>query len=451
MIASEPRSSAPPVFWALVEESLDEAEFLWRRWESALIATDQRLSDVSTWIEDRLLGSIDGLVVAGDAGIDRVLAPALEADDPHRVAAAFHAVIRTAAPVGAQLFASQFEGASAEKRWALRRGLELAARDDGVEAFLGQLATRASEPARAAAIDAASFGGRFLRIDFRACFSGGPVLQRAAATHLRHAPAALQVEWIDYALNRLSPTAQPAAVETALLAGHPAGLDACRELAAAQIAPSNDMLILLAMLGSDADQGLVMDLLAKPNRRRHAVWSLGFAGRKDSAAACIDLLAQGLEVKVAAEAFAAITGLDLAAEGMIAPEAPEPDEPVAFEDDDLDADLGPRPEDRLPQPEIPALIRWWSQNQTRFDRETRYIGGQPITFELLQRSLEHGPMRRRGPIASELAVRTENRYSVQTLDFTHTQKRQMGVFHTLPRDVFAKPMARVLTRSERRR
>jgi uncharacterized protein (TIGR02270 family) len=450
MATAETQRSAPPVFWELVDESLDEVGFFWGRWESALIAADLDAPAVFTWIEERLLGSIDGLVVAGEQGVDRVLVPALGGDDLHRVAAATHALM-LGAPGDLQLFSSHFARAAAGKRAAMRRGLELAVRPDS-DRLLGQLAqggTDGSEELRAAAMDAASFAGRFLRTDFAACFSGSAVLQRAAATQLRHAPVAVQLEWIDPALDRLGRAAQPAAVETAWLMGHPAALGACRELAIAQIAPDDDMLLLLAMLGSEADHRQVVDSLARTERRRPGVWALGFAGRKQGAAACIELLAQGLEIKLAAESFAAITGLDLAAEGMVAPEPAEPEEPIAFEDDDLDADLGPQPEDSLPQPDVPAVIRWWSQHQNRFDDQTRYLAGQPVSFPLLQRALEAGPMRRRGPIARELAIRTQDRYRVQTLDFVGRQRPQLAAFHALPRAVFAQPLARALTRAGR--
>jgi uncharacterized protein (TIGR02270 family) len=332
----------------------------------------------------------------------------------------------------------------------MRRGLELANRDDALAA-LAKLAGDASDSVRASLLEAASFRRRFMAIDFGACFSSADVdLQRAAAAHLRFAPASVQVEWIDRALSRIASAAQPAAVETALYVGHPSALEACRDLATADIAPSAEMLLLLAMLGTPRDHDRVTDTLANVDRRPLAVWALGFAGRKAGAAACIDLMAQGLETKLAAEAFAAITGLDLFGGGMVTAAAPEPKEPITFEADDLDADLSPRPEDLLPEPDVPAIIRWWVQSQKRFDDQTRYIGGRPITFELLQQLLVDGPMRRRHAIATELSIRTEGCYQVQTRDFTAVQRQQMGGFSTLPREAFAGALARKLTHPARR-
>ena len=446
MSAAVPRSPVLPVFWEIVDESMGEAEFLWRRWESALVAAGMNVAGVETWIEDRLLGAIDGLVVAGDAGIERIVGPALDSDDLCRVSAASHAMLLTGDTRG---FVSHFVDASAEKRAAMRRGMELVAHPH-VEGALRELTAHPSDKVRAAALDAASFGGHFLPIDFGAWYSDAPALQRSAVIHLREAPPKVQDAWIDHALSRLGPGAQSAAAETALLIGHPGGLPACRELAVAQIAPSDDMLLLLAILGSDADHRHVTDAVAKPERRRAAIWALGFAGGRQSAAASIDLLAEGTEVKLAAESFCAITGLNLAAEGMVAPEPPERDEPVAFEDEDLDADLGPGPDDDLLQPDVPAVLRWWSRNQGRFEDKVRYLDGLPKSFESLQHALEVGPMRRRHAIAAELAVRTAGRYRVRTSDFVGRQRSQMDGFRTLPREAFGGPLARNLIRTGRR-
>jgi uncharacterized protein (TIGR02270 family) len=445
--AAEPRPPAPPVFWDIVEESLDEAEFLWNRWEAALVAPNQRLDDISTWIEDRLLGSIDGLVAPGAAAIDRVLAPALESDRPSRVAAAAHALITGGAIEGIACFSQALVEAEPAARKAMRRGLELADRVD-IQTVLAELATPSTDERRAIVLDAASFRHCFVPIDLQACFSSPHVdLQRAAAAQLRFAPVPVQAEWLDRALQRLAPAAQPAAVETALLAGHRAALDLCRDLATADIAARSEMILLLAVLGTSRDHDRIVSALAKPDRRRAAIWALGFAGRKAGAAACVDLLAQGVEIKLAAEALAAITGLDLVASAMVAAAPPESEEPIAFEDDDLDADLVGGPEDALPEPDIPAIIRWWSKNQTALDDHTRYLGGRPITFESLQEALERGPARRRPPVATELAIRTGGRYSVQTRDFVGVQRGQMRRFSALPREAFTGPLARDLFRS----
>jgi hypothetical protein len=76
-----------------------------------------------------------------------------------------------------------------------------------------------------------------------------------------------------------------------------------------------------------------------------ATWALGFAGTRDAADACVDLLRQERLAQLAFEAFCAITGVDFKANRLTVP-APEEntESAVPFEQDDLDADLVPKVE-----------------------------------------------------------------------------------------------------------
>ena len=57
---------------SLVEESFDEAAFLWRRWEDELTSLTRNLDEVWSWTEDRLHGALDGVRVAGNRLTDMV-------------------------------------------------------------------------------------------------------------------------------------------------------------------------------------------------------------------------------------------------------------------------------------------------------------------------------------------------------------------------------------------
>jgi uncharacterized protein (TIGR02270 family) len=209
------------------------------------------------------------------------------------------------------------------------------------------------------------------------------------------------------------------------------------------------MLLLAAMLGSERDHKMVLAALATEGLQRDAIWALGFGGRRSGADACVELLAQDRHVKLAAEAFCAITGLDLSAAGLAAPPVPEADEPIAFEREDLDADLEPRPEALLPTPDVGGVIRWWNEQRPHFDGDSRYMGGRPASFDLLYGRLVNGPMRRRHATAVEMAIRTEGRVQVQTRAFAPTQRRQMAAFAGLPREAFSGSFARGMAQPRR--
>src|SRR5688572_5122882 len=68
----------------LVDESLDEAAFLWRRWEGELTSLTRNLDEIYSWTEDRLHGALDGVRVAGARAVD-VASKELGSDDTDRV------------------------------------------------------------------------------------------------------------------------------------------------------------------------------------------------------------------------------------------------------------------------------------------------------------------------------------------------------------------------------
>ena len=418
---------APPVLWSVVEESLDEADFLWRRREAALAAHDQTPAGVEFRIEERLLGAIEGLCVPGDAAVDRLLAPALEAGEPSMVAVAAQALAVGETAAGIDCLTAAFLRASGARLQALRRGLELTPLA-GPYLRLAASTNDAPDAVRAAFLEACAFRGLPLepRLGERLT-SASPELQRAAARLLRHAPPAMRSEWLPHALELVDRRAREAAVETALIVGARSAWGACRELAVADINPSGAMLLPLAMVGTAHDHQLALAALAQGARRREALWAIGFGGRRAGADACVDLLAQEVdarEVRLAAESFCAITGLDLRDAGLAASApASESDEPPAFEDEDLDADLVPREEDRLPVPDVSGLIRWWNRNRSRFDADARYLRGCPVGVGPLVDALAKGPMRRRRPLAFELAVRTQGRVQLETGALIADQRR----------------------------
>lgn len=83
------------ILWDVVEEHLDEAEFLAELWVGARLSASYSLDELDRGPEARLLGHVDGLVVSGPVALERVAWPVL-ADakaEPYRVAAAALALL----------------------------------------------------------------------------------------------------------------------------------------------------------------------------------------------------------------------------------------------------------------------------------------------------------------------------------------------------------------------
>ncbi len=76
------------ILWDIVEEHLDEAEFLWSTWERGLDAANLTAHELAAGPERRLAAHIDGLVLAAPAVVDRLLVPALRDYQRDRAAAA---------------------------------------------------------------------------------------------------------------------------------------------------------------------------------------------------------------------------------------------------------------------------------------------------------------------------------------------------------------------------
>jgi uncharacterized protein (TIGR02270 family) len=106
--------------------------------------------------------------------------------------------------------------------------------------------------------------------------------------------------------------------------------------------------------------------------------------------------------RVAGEAFAVITGVEIAHEDL---EGKWPDGFVAGptdnpEDEHVEMD----PDEDLPWPNAELIQGWWAKNKGRFRNGTRYLLGQPITYEQLQQVLRVGRQRQRAAAAIELAM-----------------------------------------------
>ena len=419
----------------LVEESLDEAQFLWRRFEATLATHARDLAGLSFWIEERLLGAIDGVRAGGDAVIEPLLVPALDAEDPYRAIAAAHALAVDGNEGGLKILLGAMRAAEGAKLAGFRRAIELSRS----EVLLG--AIERAIPETGPELAALLWGIRAFRQRdpgpdiAHAILSAHPGMRAAALTALRHIPdsralgrAQREVEQ-DFGSSDLG--VRGAAIETGLILGISAAWSRCLELVAKPGPGMTGAMLLVAMLGNERDQERVLVAVGNKAVRAHALFAAGFAGTRAAIEVCLAAMAEEPVAKLAGEAFCAITGLDLERERLVAAPPDEPAEPIPFEEEDLDADLVPKAEDLLPSPDVPGVLRWWSKHSGRFAAGKRYVGGQPVDLVVLQNALLHGPLRRRHAIALELAVRTAGRYQVEARAFSAEQRRQMSSFDRL--------------------
>lgn len=430
------------ILWDVVEEHLDEAEFLVEQWSAGARSPRYNLPTLQKTIEQRLAAHLDALVVNGEAVAERVLWPALEADaeaPPARITAAVLALLLEPGVAARDRLLQRFSAATSEPVLAgLRLAMQLTARDD-VDEPLRQTLYATVEPAAQAALLSVLAARRVNPGPIL-----GPLLTSADPRLLQATLSAAAVaaaesgghrHVVEGHLSHGTPAVRAAALRTSFTWNLAAGNRACVSEARAG---SPTALLLLGLLGGPAETTLLVSTLASEDLRRAVLFALGFTGRKEAAEACLSFVSApepGI-AKVAAEAFAAITGFMAEQKAAPVEEAAKELEEPTFEDEDedggdldagpvaddlpplaedLEKDLALYPEDELPAPDADALRRWWSAEASAFATNQRYLGGKPVSPDAVESALRQGSLRRAGPLISEVAIRSGGRVQLPAL------------------------------------
>ncbi|MFP2926893.1 TIGR02270 family protein [Pyxidicoccus sp. 3LG] len=426
--------------WDIYEEHLDEASFLWMRWERCLLAPHYDLSETAE-LEERLLAHLAALAEPGGAIAKRLLWPALESDEPSRQCAAAYALLASGGEQALDPLLRLIEADLPGLAAAAQRAMELGPWP-GCTERLQVLADHPSPALKALALEALAFHGLTP--------AGG------LATHLEHEdarvrraglrcarflpPESLPTGLLRLALASDDAALRMAAIEVGLQHGWRAAWASCREVAHGP-GMRAEAWVLLALGGSDEELRWLVERLGDVKHQAPALWALGFSGSPSAAAACLALLREKPPVPaLAAEAFSAITGLPI--QGRYSTKPPE----ESVQEDVLDADLTPKPEDELPLPAPDALMSWWQEAQARFDPAQRYLFGRPLESDVLMDALTRASMRRRPVLALELALRGRGAPFLQTRAFTRRQRSELHRLHSARPALSLLPFARSHTR-----
>jgi uncharacterized protein (TIGR02270 family) len=187
------------------------------------------------------------------------------------------------------------------------------------------------------------------------------------------------------------------------LAGDPLAIEILHEYVQPQLPTAERALSLaIRLMPPEAAAAWSAQLIGNPQTARLGVQALGGLGLP-AVPTLLSLMPQPELARVAGEAFAMITGVDVAYEDL------EGEWPTGFsagptedpEDENVDMD----PDENLPWPHVGKLRSWWEQHGHEFDPNQRYLCGQPITDDSLQHVLRHGFQRQRAAAALELAIR----------------------------------------------
>ena len=418
------RSIAEP-YWDLVAQSLEEAAFLWKRWEADLGSLTRNLDEVWTWTEERLHGALDGVRVAGERVLEVTEAALHGKDMAARCAAA--QVLAAGTPERARgALAAAVREAHGAPLQALARGIETAALDGTFAPVTAALA--AAGPEHAAALCRIKAFRRVApgREATDALESGLPQPQAQALRSLAYAgDDSIVARCVAWGLKSGAPEIRRAAIGTGIRRADALAWHAAVELLRQRHPDCAPFLSCVAALGSPEERELVVAALREPALQQPGLFALAYVGTPQA----VEIVLSGMRDEklacAAGEAYCAITGAELARDQLAAPEPPDGSSPPSLEKDDLDASLVPGAYELWPVPDRAAVERHWQGVKRQFATGVRYWRGRPVDLETLIGAVETGPMLRRDDLALELAVRTGGKYDVEPRAFAQTQRIMM--------------------------
>ncbi len=402
----------PRMYWTdIIEEHVDEAAFLFEQRRGAFAS---RLYDLERLAEhdERLLANLDGLMLAGDEGWKASIAGLESKNDGPAFVAGYVALasgeaarIETLAKAMADPKA--IEGLSAALRLA---------DGAGVIPALEKLAAGDPLGPRALALEALAARGR--KVEPRAVqalldsgksavvLAGLAIAGRASMTSLGPAVAR--------AFLHPHPWVALGALRAGLRLELPEALPTLRARAAADDGAGAAAIRLLGLAGEREDVKPLLGAARSAARGRAALLALGRLGAFAAADTLVAATADEKLGSVAGHALSTLLGVDLAAEGLVAPAKPAPagaEEAFALD-----------PDEDLPKPDPEKVRAWWSEQSKKLDREPRLRRGQPFTWEVVVAEARDGVLPDRDQALQEIALRLPAASFVERRDWASRQR-----------------------------
>lgn len=127
--------------------------------------------------------------------------------------------------------------------------------------------------------------------------------------------------------------------------------------------------------------------------QRRLIHAVGLLGDVQFVPWLVELMSQPPLARLAGEAFALITGADLAQQGLESPSAP--DTGGSPNDDADDPRIVSDEDDGLPWPDAPRVQRWWASHGSGFVTGQRCFVGRPASADAALQVLRTGLQRQR--------------------------------------------------------
>lgn len=425
-----PPPSGDEVLWDVVDEHLAEAAYQVESLSELQTHPLLTLQGQAQWGEAKLAQHVDALALAGPVVVQRLLEPALAAGEPHVATAATLALLLGGRQDAALAALEQSDLAQAA---SCARAFELL--HVGVAEARRKLLSSTDDSPVSALLSAVGRGG----------ITQGELLpflsseDLAIATHATRCIAGPLEPRTLNALERLiarhdAPSLCEAALPVALAGQLPLAKERLRAGIAGEFRISPDLMGLYAAVSNRVEQRGLLSLLESKERRKDAVFALGFCGDVGVVGALQELLEDD-DISIAATAAQSLSvmlGIDLQQDALFIPPEPVVDAAEAdqealpeFDQDDLDADLRPPPEESLGHPSAAAFRTQAEFHLAKMDARRRTLFGHPLHGAMLLHALRHASLRTRHVVGDVLFVLSGARHAVDTRALAHVQQQQL--------------------------
>lgn len=405
----------------ILEEHLEEADFLWQQRENALGDRAYDLDGLAE-LEERLLAHLDGLVLGGKEAW-ALLEPKLAGGEVGEVFAAAFVALESGDPERVELLQKTFGGAEGPILDGIRHALRHTPSPE-IEKIVRPLLDNEKGAVRAAVIDVISF--RRLPLETRLLQAGlqekDPLVASAAANAVGRLRLADLKNGIEGALESDAASVRLEAMRAGLLLKSEKALSRCRKAVQERVEEGGEAILLLGLLGHPEDGPLLVNALGEAALARNAVMSLGLLGRAATMEALIQCTADPKLARLSGEAIRTLTGVDLEKEKLVTP--PEAKAKMEDGEDKLEAD----PDEGLPVPDPAKVDGWWRKNASRFDKKARYRKGQPYSPQKLIELLHTGTLQERHHAAMEWALIDPSLPLLEMHAFATRQRKETAGF-----------------------
>lgn len=408
----------------IVSVHVEEASFLWLLRDRAVSAPHLKLDRLAR-LDNRVEAHIDGLRVAGDAGWELLVEQLAHEESGEVFAAGLLALeSRDAARIGRVLEVAErapetTRGFVSALGWVERTSLHGTVKGflDSESAFFRRLGIAACAVHR---VDP----GTALTA---AITDADPALRARA---LKAAGELGRADLLESLRARLREDEDERcrfwAAWAAVLVGDRGRAVELLQLTAMIASPLQMRAIALVarVLAGEAGRGFLKALSEDAGRLRALITAVGAFGDPYYVPWLIGQMQSPPVARLAGEAFAMITGVDLAYQDL------EGEWPEGFEagptENPEDEDVSMDPDEDLAWPNPELVGRWWNEHSAGFTPGTRYLCGKPIAAAHCQEVLRTSYQRQRIAAALELALMRPNAALFPTSAPAYRQKKLLA-------------------------